>query len=283
MPFLDAGPYIGAAIRSVMSQTYSDWELLLVDDGSSDGSVAIARELAASDDRIVLVAPDDARRGAASARNRGIAKARGSLIAFLDADDLYLPEKLARDVAALDANPTAALVYGATRWFHEGAAHRDWTERPGVRPDREYQPPYLLVRVIVEDRGDVPCTCGVMVRRAPLEAVGGFEQQFRLYEDQSLLAKVFLEYPVRVSSGCYSLYRQHDRSTSAAATARGEYSGNMPHDARRNFLVWLSGYARAKGASDAVMRSIERAMKDRGGLLSIVQRRLRRMARLAPF
>jgi glycosyltransferase involved in cell wall biosynthesis len=283
MPFLNPGPYFTPAIESVLAQDYEDYELILVDDGSTDGSTDIAAQYAHRlPDRIIVLGPDASRRGAAHARNRGIDGARGSLIAFLDADDLYLPDKLRHDVDALDANPDAAWVYSATRWFHEGQPYRNWTDRLGLRLNRCYLPPELIVRVLLEDRGDVPCTCAVMIRREPLLAVGGFHTGFALYEDQALWAKLLLAYPVRVTSGCRAWYRQHDRSSSALATTRGEYARTRAHPARHTFLAWLADYARANDAPAAVIESVHRAMRDTGGWVSQVRRKLRRLARFFP-
>lgn len=280
MPFLNAQAHLAEAVESVIGQTFTDWELLLVDDGSSDDSPRIARDFAGRDARIRLLPPDPARRGAAAARNRGIAAARGDYVAFLDADDLYKPGKLAHDVAALDADGEAAWVYGATRWFYDGEHRRDHVERLGLRLDRRYPPPDLLNRIILEERGDIPCTCGVMIRRSALEVVGGFEERFALYEDQSLWVKLLLRYPVRVLSGCNARYRQHPASTSSAAASSGDYSQSAGHPARDAFLAWVAHYAAEHDAPSSVFRALGRAKgANDGRLLSRLARTVRIMNR----
>ena len=279
-PFLNASAHISEAIESVEAQHFGDWELVLVDDGSTDDSAAIAAVYAAKDARILLLAPDRTKRGAAAARNRGIAAARGELVAFLDADDIYGPEKLAHDVTALDGDPEAAWVYGATRWFHENGAGKEYRERLGVRLDRRYDPPEILARIILEERGDIPCTCGVMIRREQLLAVGGFEERFALYEDQSLWVKLLLAYPVRVISGCNAAYRQHIGSTSTAAASSGDYDLQSPHPARDAFLAWVGEYADARHAPPSVRRALAIAIKANDGLFfSKLARKFRRMNR----
>lgn len=280
MPAYNAERYLAEAIESVRLQSLADWELLLVDDGSTDGTRAIAADFAARDPRIHLLASALDRNGAAAARNAGIAAARGDYICFLDSDDLFEPGKLAADVAALDADLEAGWVYGATRWFYEEHDKPDYRERLGVRVNRRYAPPILLNRIILEERGDVPCTCGVMIRKEVLDAVGGFEERFELYEDQSLWVKLLLSYPVRVIPGCHAAYRQHGASTSSAAIASGAYSQNVAHPARTQFLAWIGDYARAQRAPSSVLRSLAIATAaNRGGLLSTIFRRFRNLQR----
>src|SRR5690348_12271975 len=92
-PVRDGRAFLGEAIASVQAQTVQDWEMLIVDDGSTDGSAEFAAAAARADPRIRLVA-SGARRGAAAARNAGIRRARGEFVALLDADDLFEPAKL---------------------------------------------------------------------------------------------------------------------------------------------------------------------------------------------
>jgi teichuronic acid biosynthesis glycosyltransferase TuaG len=111
-PVWNAEATLGQTVASVQAQTFPDWEMLLVDDGSTDGSRRLAGRLAAGDPRLrVLVQGGNT--GAAAARNRAIRAARGRFIAFLDADDLWRPEKLARQVAVLAAG--RPLVFAAYR------------------------------------------------------------------------------------------------------------------------------------------------------------------------
>ncbi|MGH7298931.1 MAG: glycosyltransferase family 2 protein, partial [Candidatus Rokuibacteriota bacterium] len=113
VPFFNAHRFIEESVASVRAQTYPSWELLLADDGSDDGSSEIARTHARRDPQRVryLEQPGHARRGASAARNLAIRHARGRYIALLDADDVWLPNKLASQVAIMDARPEAGMVY----------------------------------------------------------------------------------------------------------------------------------------------------------------------------
>lgn len=102
-PNYNCGKYIAETIESVRNQTYTNWEMLIVDDCSTDNSVAIAQSYAQKDSRIhVLIQSKNS--GAALARNRALDEARGEYIAFLDSDDLWLPEKLEKQVSFMRAN-----------------------------------------------------------------------------------------------------------------------------------------------------------------------------------
>jgi glycosyltransferase involved in cell wall biosynthesis len=255
MPFVGEVDYIGAAIESVRRQDRPDWELILIDDGSTDGSRAIADAAAAADPaRIRVLAPDPLRKGAAAARNRGIAAARGDYLVCLDADDLFDPDKLSAEIPLISAHPEVAMLYGPTRWFWQDRRFRRVrTERIGVAAGTVYPPPVLLSRVILSRRGAVPSVCGVMLRRDAVLAVGGFDERFRLYEDQTLWVKLFLTRATYVSAGCHASYRQHARSTSARAVESGEYRAAGPHEAHRRFLDWVAATVAEAGIRDPAL------------------------------
>ena len=109
MPVYNDERYLAEAIASVLGQTYADFELIIVDDGSTDGSRAIIEEYALRDSRVVpILLPGNL--GQSSARNRGIERAGGQYIAAMDGDDICLPDRLRRQVNFLDANPQVGVL-----------------------------------------------------------------------------------------------------------------------------------------------------------------------------
>jgi glycosyltransferase involved in cell wall biosynthesis len=251
IPFLNAEANLGEAIASVRAQTVEDWELLLVDDNSTDNSVRIANDFAAIDPRIkVLRRPPGSKRGAAAARNAGIEAGSGDLLAFLDADDLYERHMLHTVLAAADANPDAAMIFGPTRWWYPDGARSDWIERTDGLAGRLHQPPRLLSRILLMQDGHVPCTCSVLLRRSAIATIGCFEERFDLYEDQALWAKVFLRFPVFVTPVTLARYRQHSGSASASATELGLYDRMGKHPARAAFLDWIAQHVVESGLRD---------------------------------
>lgn len=249
--------FIAEAIESVFAQTYRDWELVLVDDGSTDGTAAILRRTVLRDpSRIRCVThPDGRNRGMSASRNLGVAHSRGEYIAFLDADDVWLPNKLEVQVPQLEAEPSALMVYGPAQWWYSWTGDRadlvrDFVHELGFPPDRLLHPPALLARFLGAE-GLSPCVCSVLIRREAVEKVGGFEERFQgLYEDQAFFAKVALAGSVLVSSACLARYRQHPRPKDVA----GRRPSSYPR-ARLAFLSWLGEHVRAEGVRDATLRS----------------------------
>jgi glycosyltransferase involved in cell wall biosynthesis len=148
--FWNAECFIAEAIESVFAQTYRAWELLLVDDGSSDGSTAIARSYAERDPRHVryLEHPGHVNRGMSASRNLGIGNAQGAYVAFLDADDVWLSNILEEQVGILEAYPKAALVYGPIEYWYSWtgkpeSCKRDYVENLGVPPNAMIEPPKI--------------------------------------------------------------------------------------------------------------------------------------------
>jgi glycosyltransferase involved in cell wall biosynthesis len=239
--FLNAEEFLEEAIESVWKQTYRNWELMLVDDGSSDSSTAIARRYAAADPARVryLEHPDHANRGMSASRNLGARGGGGEYVAFLDADDVWLPRKLEEQVAILESQPAAGVVYGMGEDWHSWsrAGRPDQIRELGVPAETLVEPPSLLT-LFLQGRERTPCPSDILVRRSALERVGGFEDAFRgLYEDQAFLAKVYLESAVFVSGRRWSRHRKHPNSFMAVVRRSGP-----KHPPGLEFLGWLEKY-----------------------------------------
>jgi len=165
IPTFNRAHLVGSAIQSVLGQTYQDFEIIVVDDGSTDNTREVVR--AFTDPRVIYVPRPNG--DLSAARNTGIRASRGEYIAFLDDDDLYLPNKLAVQVRFMDQNPEVGWTSGGYRM----------TDMQG-KPLREYRPwlnsPSLDVRAWLLG---YPLTCptAVMIRREWLGRVGGFDEQ----------------------------------------------------------------------------------------------------------
>ena len=219
----DGEQFIAEAIESVIAQEGVAWELIVVDDGSSDGTEAIVQSfLARLGERLRHVHhAGHANLGMSASRNLGISEASGDYVAFLDADDLWAPGKLAEQVTILDKEPETAMVYGRTLIWHSwnpADDQRDFYYDLGIGADATH-PPGSLFRQLLANRYQTPTTCNAMIRRDALLAIGGCDPGLRgMFEDQLLFAKLLLEYPTHVSSRCWAQYRQHAGSASARLT-----------------------------------------------------------------
>ena len=260
IPFFNASAFLAEAIRSVVAQTYERWEVVLVDDGSTDDSALIAKSwVTAHPGRMrSLHHADHANRGISASRNLGISHANGELIAFLDADDVWLPNKLDRQVGVLRAHPDVGMIYGRTQYWNSWAENvdgksGDHTPSHGFPADTVVRPPSLLT-AFLSDAALVPCICSILVRRSLLERLGGFEDSFQgLYEDQVFYAKVCLNASVFVSDDCLERYRRHAGSLCMLSAHTG-----AEETWRRRYLRWLSRYVSEAAVVD---RELSRALR----------------------
>lgn len=256
--FLNGETFIEQAIASVLAQSFELWELILVDDGSSDASTAIAHRYAEQyAERIhYLEHSGHQNRGMSASRNLGVRHARGRYLAFLDADDVWLPQKLLEQVMILERYPAAAMVYGRTLIWYSWTGRSEDRKRDhyydlGVQSDTLIRPP-TLVPLLLENAYQTPTTCNAMLRREIFDSVGGFEEAFRtMYEDQVFFAKVELQAPVFVASACWAKYRQHPGNSNSESGIVNYYETRAP------FLDWLEGYLNPHGARyPAVARAL---------------------------
>jgi glycosyltransferase involved in cell wall biosynthesis len=257
--FLNEERHLAEAVQSVVAQDHVNWELLLVDDGSSDRSPEIARDFAAQDPRITCLAhPGGANRGMSASRNLGLAHARGEYVTFLDGDDVYLPSRLSSHVAILAANPSVAMVVSDhLRWFSEYTAARTPAEAVYARSflavgDQVWKPPIGLMVTM-----GVPYLalgiCNVTVRREVAHEVGGFENQFTaLFEDQAFTSKVLARYRVYVLQGYLARYRHHAGSWTRRVKESGAH-GKVPHADTTRFLGWLLEHLHTNAIADPLL------------------------------
>jgi glycosyltransferase involved in cell wall biosynthesis len=242
MIFLNAQKFIQEAIESVFSQTYDNWELLLVDDGSTDDSTKIALRYAEQYPGKLCYLEHEGHQnwGMSASRNLGIRKARGEYITFLDADDIWSPHKLEQQVAIIQSQPEAALVCGPAQWWYSWTGNqedtqRDFIQRFDIQLNTLVQPPTLLILFLQDEWASL---CDILVRREVVDAVGGYEASFcSMYEDQAFHAKLCLQFPAFVSSECWYKYRQHPQACTATAHKTGQ-----TNSARLIFLTWLEKY-----------------------------------------
>jgi cellulose synthase/poly-beta-1,6-N-acetylglucosamine synthase-like glycosyltransferase len=202
IPAYNAMTYLPDTLASVFQQTFSDFEVLLVDDGSTD-SIQTWVAQTVSDRRVRLISQPN--QGLSAARNTGITHSQSEYIAFLDADDLWHPTKLAQQVQWLDAHPTVGLIYNQT-------AQIDSAGTPTGRVLGSEIAGNILPQML--QRNIIDCPSSVLVRRQCFDRVGLFDRTLRSVEDWDMWIRIAAIYPVAVICKPLVYYRQHPSNMS---------------------------------------------------------------------
>jgi glycosyltransferase involved in cell wall biosynthesis len=198
IPCYNQARFLGEAIRSVLFQGYTDLEIVVVDDGSSDGTEEVASCYAKGDPRVRLVRQENL--GLAAARNRGLAEVSGEYVVFLDSDDRLVSGALEVGVRELEAHPGCAFVSGHCRKIAaDGSIVPGW-EQFRVRDD-------LYLELLRSCPVYVPA---VMYRRCVFDAVGDFDTSYRAAEDYDLYYRILERFPVHCHDTLIAEIRRHD-------------------------------------------------------------------------
>ena len=180
IPVYNAVDYLEQAVDSARKQTFADVEVVCVDDGSTDGSDALLEFIAADDGRVRVVR--QANSGVAAALNRGVAEARGELVARMDADDVTVPERIAKQVAFLDAHPEVACVGSRQRYIDPAGTVWGESEQPTDHDDIE--------RLLLGGWGAAIQHPSATFRKAAFEAIGGYRKEYESVEDLDLFLRL---------------------------------------------------------------------------------------------
>jgi len=195
VPAFNAGRFLRLALQSVLSQTYSPLECIVVDDGSTDGTGEVARGFG---DRVLLLRTE--RVGVSSARNAGARAGTGAVLAFLDADDMWLPRKLELQMAIVREHTDLGCVYCGLHLIDgEGAFIGKMRPAPGdvaLRNTLLLERPYMSIVTAV-------------VPRHVFEAVGGFDERLSTAADHELACRIAMRWPVRGVDEPLYMWRQH--------------------------------------------------------------------------
>ena len=228
IPAYNSAHFLPKAIASVRAQQWPGLELIVVDDGSTDDTEAVVRELSRGED-VRFLRQENA--GAASARNKGIATARGEWIAFLDADDVWLKDKTKRQHAYLSAHPEVALVSGFAWWWDV------------IDDDRfisgEVPKSIAALRQDILVHNKIGNPSRVMLRRSALGEVGVFNESIRWGQDWDLWIRVITRYDAAILPEPVIEYRWHEQNLSHTSRWERLYSyWNVSVRAIANQTMW---------------------------------------------
>ena len=222
IPAYNSERYIAEAVNSALSQDYPNIEVLVIDDGSTDRTVEVVQQFA---HKVKLLQQEN--QGSASARNLGISEARGKYIAFLDADDVWIPQKVQIQIVAMETNGFK-MAYSRFIWWHPDANgnHPSAVEETALQNNSNISSaalvtgwlyPELLLDCIV-------WTSTVIVEKAELEAVGKFDSNYRKGQDYDLWLKLSRRIAMLGLETPTALYRIHaDSITSTTKAVNYEY------------------------------------------------------------
>jgi glycosyltransferase involved in cell wall biosynthesis len=209
MPVYNTERYVAEAVESILAQTFGDFEFIIIDDGSTDGSRAILERYAKQDDRIRLISRPNT--GIAGARNEALGLARGELIAVMDSDDVALPERFEVQVAYLREHPEVVCLGSVVQCIDE--AGRYLFESFHLATDHEAMQEMAL-------RGQCPLAHpSMMMRREAVLAVNGYDPEFGLAEDHDLILRLGERGKLANLPQALQKYRWHDQSISAKKQA----------------------------------------------------------------
>ena len=230
--------YLAEAVESIKNQTLSDWELIIVDDGSSDASFEVARKYAESDQRIQAVTQSNS--GLATALNTGLSLAKGQYITRQNDDDLSHPNRLECMVYALSQNPELMAVVSAYDIIDEEGAfvsYEDWMPRTN-----NYR--FLRLPCNANNPKRVINNPNTMYRKEVLEKYKGWRPFFKYMEDYDLALRLESAYPVGVVNFAFYRYRQH---SNPVAQMTGK-----PELLLYEYAALISHYCRLQGMEDLV-------------------------------
>jgi glycosyltransferase involved in cell wall biosynthesis len=266
VPVYNRAAFVAEALESALAQECpGGMEIVVVDDGSTDHTPAVLAGLAAQHPELRVLRQANA--GPAHARNHALREARGEFLALLDSDDVWLPGKLASQVALLDAHPDAAFAHSDVDEFWEDG-EGEWTRRPEIVSGHVLR--ILLKRNLIH-------TMTVMLRRSVIDEVGGFDPEFPPCEDWDLWLRIVDRHPIvgdperrvrvrlhegGISSDPVVVSRQASRLLETAAARLRDQGHPDAGYARRQAARWYVKHGRrlahkgdAAGAGDAFARA----------------------------
>ena len=207
IPAYNAARFLAAAIESVVAQTFKDWRILLVDDGSTDNTtdlVAPYRESLAERFKYIK----QVKSGPSAARNTAIRNSTAEFLALLDADDVWLPWRLEESLKSFEGRPQAGLSYGMIQYIDREGKTTPWEDQ------RQKDGEGWIAKHIYTRRVNLPCPT-ITFRRKCVEEIGPFDETMQVTEDRDMWLRIAQEYEVRFVERVIAHYRISANSNSS--------------------------------------------------------------------
>ena len=270
IPSFNRWHYTLQAVESVLCQTYRDFEVIIVDNGSTDSVPGSLANLRGSQIRVFRLDPNQ---GRSTPRNVGIREARGKYIAFLDSDDVWYPQKLQEQIPLLDENPEIGLVHsfseavdGEGRILAKENRKRLALYRKAVRRGYTYE--QMSLRCIL-------FTSTIVARKQVLEEIGGYDTSMPILEDWDMYLRLALISRIATVETVLAKYRRHDNHTTDVEHVLGRINACHKHlkliedhpqrpwdrESRRNFMLQLASAYYVRGQSAQCAHWMRAAVK----------------------
>ncbi|WP_417200704.1 glycosyltransferase family 2 protein [Bizionia sp.] len=233
IPTYNRARYIRAALNSIMAQSYTHWECLVVDDGSKDNTEEVMAAICKQDSRISYYKRSEAYpKGVNGARNYGITKSNGDYIAFCDDDDFWLPEKLEKQMPIFKAHPEVGLVTSNIEYVNTDGA------RTGRVITQRGNHGYVFEDLLLKNRLSMITP---VIRRSVIAKVGLFNTDFTLSEDWEYWRRVAYYYPFYALPDVLACVRKHDTNTSRIVTDSPFEQYVLYRELTKALLAWGKG------------------------------------------
>jgi len=236
IPCFNSGKYLSECLESVLSQDYTDYEVIVVNDFSTDNTLEIACSYAEKDARIKIIDnSESSESGASAARNRGFKNSKGEYVVFLDSDDIWLPTALKRLVNLIEKHNEAGWVIGNCIYFDNFRYNLDSYQYSKYDFEEGVYQKQEMVLKFIRNFNQTPSQGAAIIKRIVVKKINGWENEFKMnYTDQAFYFKILCETRTFVTYDYFLLYRNHEESASLKAIKRGEFQKN-----EKIFFQWL--------------------------------------------
>jgi len=192
VPTYNYAHFLRDCVNSIIQQTYKDFEIVVIDDGSTDETRAIVESLIESNPGVQIRYIYQNNQGPAAARNHGIREAQGEYIAFCDADDVWAPEKLDKQLDLFEQDPELAMIFSdMSQQVEDGCYEESYFHKRGINPEKFTN---VYSKLIERNNFIIPTT--VVLRRKILDDVGIFDERYRVGEDYELWLRIAKKYKI---------------------------------------------------------------------------------------
>jgi len=249
-PLYNGSKTFNETAESVLAQDFTDWEWILFDDGSTDGTQKIAKELAEKNIEKIFYHEHDRNKnfGTSYTRNRAVEKSKGEIISFIDQDDIWYKNRLSHQLKIFDAQKDCSMIYGpALYWYKERSFKQPTKFKGNELKSGLYEPP-VMVEIFLSDLKGTPLPSASLVRRKDFIKVKGYEESIRGSEDIVLWLKIAQKFPIYFDDEVLIKYRKHSDSTLRLATQSGKMD-----EWNLTFYKWILDFLKENSADKKII------------------------------